>query len=217
MPVYQWKGKNRYGDIVEGRRVARSVEDLSDNLQREQITVIDIERKKAELRIPFLQTQKVKLKELAVGMGTATSAYLCFIRFKTSRFNDITDHGPKSTPPREPGLKSLEEDEVYYQTDETSKNSIAFALHDPPRCGKNCDEDEYGEYEYEYPGEYRASRVHLYSHQISDLCTGFIRGLSECSVSGCEVADESRSAPGTRFLLGEFDPRDSATNRHDPP
>lgn len=66
MPVYQWKGKNRYGDIVEGRRVARSVEDLSKNLQREQITVIDIERKKAEFRIPFLQTQKVKLKELAV-------------------------------------------------------------------------------------------------------------------------------------------------------
>ena len=66
MPVYQWKGKNRYGDIVEGRRVARSVEDLSENLQREQITVIDIERKKAELRIPFLKTQKVKLKELAV-------------------------------------------------------------------------------------------------------------------------------------------------------
>ena len=66
MPVYQWKGKNRYGDIVEGRRVARSVEELSENLQREQITVIDIERKKAELRIPFLKTQKVKLKELAV-------------------------------------------------------------------------------------------------------------------------------------------------------
>ena len=66
MPVYQWKGKNRYGDIVEGKRVARSVEELSENLQREQITVIDIERKKAELRIPFLKTQKVKLKELAV-------------------------------------------------------------------------------------------------------------------------------------------------------
>jgi len=66
MPVYQWKGKNRYGDIVEGRRVSRSVEDLSEALQREQITVIDIERKKAELRIPFLKTQKVKLKELAV-------------------------------------------------------------------------------------------------------------------------------------------------------
>jgi type IV pilus assembly protein PilC len=66
MPVYEWKGKNRYGDIVEGRRVASSVEELSKTLQREQITVIDIERKKAELRIPFLQTQKVKLKELAV-------------------------------------------------------------------------------------------------------------------------------------------------------
>ncbi len=66
MPVYQWKGKNRYGDIVEGRRVARSMEDLSATLQREQITVVDIERKKAEFRIPFLQTQKVKLKELAV-------------------------------------------------------------------------------------------------------------------------------------------------------
>ncbi|MGD8539105.1 MAG: type II secretion system F family protein [Candidatus Aminicenantes bacterium] len=66
MPVYQWKGKNRYGDIVEGRRVARSMEDLSETLQREQITVIDIERKKSEFRIPFLQTQKVRLKELAV-------------------------------------------------------------------------------------------------------------------------------------------------------
>jgi type IV pilus assembly protein PilC len=66
MPVYQWKGKNRYGDIVEGRRVARSMEDLSETLQREQIAVIDIERKKSEFRIPFLQTQKVRLKELAV-------------------------------------------------------------------------------------------------------------------------------------------------------
>ena len=66
MPVYQWKGKNRYGDIVEGRRVARSVEDLSANLQREQITIIDIERTRAGLRLPFLQSQKVKLKDLAV-------------------------------------------------------------------------------------------------------------------------------------------------------
>ncbi|MFC2164255.1 type II secretion system F family protein [Acidobacteriota bacterium] len=66
MPKFQWKGKNRYGDIVEGSRVARSVEDLSTTLQREQITVIDISRKKTEFRIPFLQTQKVKLKDLAV-------------------------------------------------------------------------------------------------------------------------------------------------------
>jgi len=66
MPKYQWKGKNRYGDIVEGTRIARTVDELSSTLQREQITVIDISRRKAEFRIPFLQTQKVKLKELAV-------------------------------------------------------------------------------------------------------------------------------------------------------
>jgi len=66
MPKFQWKGKNRYGDIVEGSRVARSVDDLSSTLQREQITVIDISRRKSEFRIPFLQTQKVKLKDLAI-------------------------------------------------------------------------------------------------------------------------------------------------------
>jgi len=66
MPKFQWKGKNRYGDIVEGSRVARSLDDLSSTLQREQITVIDISRKKSDFRIPFLQTQKVKLKELAI-------------------------------------------------------------------------------------------------------------------------------------------------------
>ncbi|MBN1222186.1 MAG: type II secretion system F family protein [Candidatus Aminicenantes bacterium] len=66
MPKYEWKGKNRYGDIVAGVRIARNIDDLSQTLQREQITVIDISRRKAEFRIPFLQTQKVKLKELAV-------------------------------------------------------------------------------------------------------------------------------------------------------
>ena len=66
MPKFQWKGKNRYGDIVEGSRVASSIDELSSTLQKEQITVIDISRKKSEFRIPFLQTQKVKLKDLAI-------------------------------------------------------------------------------------------------------------------------------------------------------
>jgi len=66
MPSYVWKGKNRYGDVVSGARVARSVEELSKSLQREQITVIDISRKQLELKIPFLQVQKVKLKDLAI-------------------------------------------------------------------------------------------------------------------------------------------------------
>jgi len=66
MPSYVWKGKNRYGDVVSGARAARSVEELSKGLQREQITVIDISRKQLELKIPFLQVQKVKLKDLAI-------------------------------------------------------------------------------------------------------------------------------------------------------
>jgi len=66
MPKYEWKGKNRYGDIVSGVRIARSIDELSQTLQKEQINVVDISRRKAEFRIPFLQTQKVRLKELAV-------------------------------------------------------------------------------------------------------------------------------------------------------
>jgi type II secretory pathway component PulF len=48
MPTFQWKGKNRYGDVVGGVRVARSVEDLSRTLQREQIQVMDISSPKAK-------------------------------------------------------------------------------------------------------------------------------------------------------------------------
>lgn len=66
MPVFVWKGKNRYGDTVGGERVARSAEELSTILQREQIAISDISKKKGEINIPFLQRKKVKLKELAV-------------------------------------------------------------------------------------------------------------------------------------------------------
>jgi len=66
MPRFQWKGKNRYGDVVEGVRVARSVDELRLTLEREQITVMDVSRKGVELQIPFLQRGRVKLKELAI-------------------------------------------------------------------------------------------------------------------------------------------------------
>jgi type IV pilus assembly protein PilC len=66
MPTFQWKGKNRYGDVVGGVRIARSVNDLSRALQREQITVMDISAARKKLEIPFLQKQKVKLKDLAI-------------------------------------------------------------------------------------------------------------------------------------------------------
>jgi type IV pilus assembly protein PilC len=66
MAVFVWKGKNRYGDVVEGERVARSIADLTRILKREQITVFDVSKKKVEIKIPFLKREKVKLKELAV-------------------------------------------------------------------------------------------------------------------------------------------------------
>lgn len=66
MPNYAWRGKNRYGDIVEGVRTASSEEELVRTLEREQITIQDIKRKGAEINIPFLKREKVKLKELAI-------------------------------------------------------------------------------------------------------------------------------------------------------
>ncbi len=66
MPLYEWKGKNRYGDIVGGERKARSTDELARTLQREQITVSEIARKGAGFNIPFLTRKKVKLKELAI-------------------------------------------------------------------------------------------------------------------------------------------------------
>lgn len=66
MAIYVWKGKNRYGDVVSGERVATSVEELTRVLQKEQISVIDISTKRRGLEIPFLKREKVRLKELAV-------------------------------------------------------------------------------------------------------------------------------------------------------
>lgn len=66
MSKFIWKGKNRYGDVVGGERVAHSTEELSRVLQQEQITVFDISKKRTEIKIPFLQREKAKLKDLAV-------------------------------------------------------------------------------------------------------------------------------------------------------
>jgi len=66
MPIYIWKGTNRYGDAVSGERVAGSPEELQRILQREQITVASVAPMKAGLRIPFLKMERVKRKELAI-------------------------------------------------------------------------------------------------------------------------------------------------------
>ena len=65
MAVYIWRGKNRYGDVVGGERVADSIEDLTRTLQRDQIAIISIKPKRAMPAIPFLKREKVKLKELS--------------------------------------------------------------------------------------------------------------------------------------------------------
>jgi len=66
MAIYVWKGKNRYGDMVGGERVATSAEELTRILQKEQITASTITAKRAGISIPFLKREKVRLKELAV-------------------------------------------------------------------------------------------------------------------------------------------------------
>ena len=66
MPTYVWKGKNRYGDMVGGERVAASKEELGRLLQKDQITVVSIAPAKGGLNIPFLKREKVRLKDLAI-------------------------------------------------------------------------------------------------------------------------------------------------------
>jgi type IV pilus assembly protein PilC len=66
MATFIWKGKNRYGDLVGGERVANSIEELRMVLQKEQIAVSTIATKRKEITIPFLKRERVKLKELSV-------------------------------------------------------------------------------------------------------------------------------------------------------
>jgi type IV pilus assembly protein PilC len=66
MATYVWKGKNRYGDMVGGERVASSIEEVARILQKEQIQVMNVAPKRAAFAIPFLKREKVKLKELSV-------------------------------------------------------------------------------------------------------------------------------------------------------
>ncbi len=66
MPIYEWKGKNRFGDVVKGERIANSRDELIATLQKEQIAVISVAAKHRGISVPFLQREKVRLKELAV-------------------------------------------------------------------------------------------------------------------------------------------------------
>lgn len=66
MPKFEWNGKNRYGDSVQGVRVVKNKFDLEKALQREQITEVKITPKKIDLNISLFESKKVSLKELAV-------------------------------------------------------------------------------------------------------------------------------------------------------
>ena len=66
MPIYTWKGKNKYGDLVHGDRQGESIDDVARSLQKEQIQITSVTPKRVTPGIPFLRREKVRLKELAV-------------------------------------------------------------------------------------------------------------------------------------------------------
>ncbi|MCJ7579786.1 MAG: type II secretion system F family protein [Candidatus Aminicenantes bacterium] len=66
MPVFLWNGKNRFGDVVGGKRVARSEQELTMALAREQISGLTLSKEKTQIKIPFIQSQKVSLKDISL-------------------------------------------------------------------------------------------------------------------------------------------------------
>jgi type IV pilus assembly protein PilC len=69
MPIFKFKGKNRIGNIVSGERNVRSQQDLVSALEKEQIQVLNVERKAMSFSIPFLtgkRKKRVSLRDLSV-------------------------------------------------------------------------------------------------------------------------------------------------------
>jgi len=69
MPTFKYRGKNAVGNIVTGERVARSSQEIISALEKDQIQVLNIERKKTTINIPFItgkRKQKVSLRDLSV-------------------------------------------------------------------------------------------------------------------------------------------------------
>jgi len=67
MPIFKYRGKNKLGSIVDGERSARSRDEVISALEKEQIQVLSIERKKTKFNIPLLGGRKsVSLRTVAV-------------------------------------------------------------------------------------------------------------------------------------------------------
>lgn len=67
MPVFVYKAKNRVGNLIEGERTARNVQEVMAGLEKDQLIVVHIERKKGAVKLPFIGgRESVKLKELSI-------------------------------------------------------------------------------------------------------------------------------------------------------
>jgi len=67
MPVFKYKGKNRVGTQVEGERAARTSYEVVAALEKEQIQVFSIEKKRIDLKLPLKGgLKKVSMRTLAV-------------------------------------------------------------------------------------------------------------------------------------------------------
>ncbi|HEX8070506.1 MAG TPA: type II secretion system F family protein [Pyrinomonadaceae bacterium] len=67
MPTYVFKGRNRFGEVLVGERVADNREMLRQLLRREQVMLTSVKEKGREIAVPKLAKQKkVKSKDLAI-------------------------------------------------------------------------------------------------------------------------------------------------------
>ena len=67
MPIFKYRGKNKVGSIVEGERNAHNQNEIIRALEKEQIQVLSIERKKLKFKIPLIGGRKsVSLRTIAV-------------------------------------------------------------------------------------------------------------------------------------------------------
>src|ERR671933_426729 len=67
MPTYVFKGRNRFGEVLVGERLADNREMLRQLLRREQVTLTSVKEKGREIAVPKLaKSKKVKSKDLAI-------------------------------------------------------------------------------------------------------------------------------------------------------
>jgi type IV pilus assembly protein PilC len=67
MPIFKYRGKNKIGGIIEGERSGHNQTEIVTALEKEQIQVLSIERKKMKIVIPFIGGRKsVSMRTIAV-------------------------------------------------------------------------------------------------------------------------------------------------------